>query len=875
MALTASSSFTAFSWITLIIFFSILVHHLLTTRFEEREKGIFGREKDCAFSGTGGVGHWYDDSQWHLQQCALFPFDSKKAQKHLLACLQSHTICFAGDSRVRQLFEGLVQFLEPTFSVTVEDRHRNLTYSFSEGDSQILLHFIWAPEVGLSKSKPNIAESIFPDIRKHSRRRECDVVFYSAGLWAMKRGEPIFSIANNVFLMVKELDADDAWQGSSLVWVPVGHVEEEQLWDARKNITNSAIDQFNSRVEFMIRSSDTPLSRTTIISFQSQAPNKAFPSKDGLHFNRIVVKQQVKMLLNFVCESLFHIKSSMRVCCASFQSPSMVQLIFLFVYILFVVLMMFVAGKRYISSYNKRKKHVFSLATTIVSESPKETLGFPKGNVGSSGDGDLASTLAPLFASSRTQSLTNWTKQFASILHEDVLDFNAMPSSDAWIIACGGVSFCMLVLFVCDRTAVFHDTEKEFSWTVFTSGIICIALVFFFSLKPSDSNRILNRQQTEEWKGWMQLIFLLYHYLGASQVLPIYVYIRVCVASYLFLTGYGHYVYFSTKKNFGFQRIGMVLFRVNIFTILLCVTMNEPYQAYYFVPLSTFWFIMVYLTMFALQSLNHSQLAWVKPLLLSCVVEIIWRQVDFEGNHSFFNFIFGSSLSTPFFEWNGSLHEWYFRGGLDRHAASMGMIVAIFVTKSERNSRATTSSMTLHQQFSLLNAGMVLIVIFALVGFHVFAVSCQSKLICNTYHAYLSPIVIIAFVATRNLFPSFRKVHSFVMAGCGKMSLELFLAQYHILLAGDTRSILVFIPGFPLLNACIAFSLLVFTSKVLSTCFGAMCQLLIASKKYVNSSLPLSCQLFTVLYTNWKVFISMLLFVFVIVYQHSEAKQLS
>ena len=40
-----------------------------------------------------------------------------------------------------------------------------------------------------------------------------------------------------------------------------------------------------------------------------------------------------------------------------------------------------------------------------------------------------------------------------------------------------------------------------------------------------------------------------------------------------------------------------VLFRVNFLTVVLCVCMNRPYQFYYFVPLVSFWLVVLYTTL--------------------------------------------------------------------------------------------------------------------------------------------------------------------------------------------------------------------------------------------------------------------------------------
>lgn len=40
-----------------------------------------------------------------------------------------------------------------------------------------------------------------------------------------------------------------------------------------------------------------------------------------------------------------------------------------------------------------------------------------------------------------------------------------------------------------------------------------------------------------------------------------------------------------------------VLFRLNFLVLVLCVVMDRPYQFYYFVPLVTFWFVVIYATL--------------------------------------------------------------------------------------------------------------------------------------------------------------------------------------------------------------------------------------------------------------------------------------
>ena len=63
----------------------------------------------------------------------------------------------------------------------------------------------------------------------------------------------------------------------------------------------------------------------------------------------------------------------------------------------------------------------------------------------------------------------------------------------------------MLWYYVADRTEVFPRNPKSYSRDVL--GFIFLALTLlaaWTSLKPCRTPMLLNRQQTEEWKGWMQ-----------------------------------------------------------------------------------------------------------------------------------------------------------------------------------------------------------------------------------------------------------------------------------------------------------------------------------------------------------------------------------
>ncbi|KAI8425930.1 hypothetical protein MSG28_004930 [Choristoneura fumiferana] len=144
------------------------------------------------------------------------------------------------------------------------------------------------------------------------------------------------------------------------------------------------------------------------------------------------------------------------------------------------------------------------------------------------------------------------------------------PSNPSPLAALAKLGMIMSYFYLCDRTNFFMKENKYYSeWSFW----LPVGYVFALGL-------VLHREQTNEWKGWMQLVILVYQVTGASKVLPIYMLVRALVSAYLFLTGYGHFTYTWKTGDTCLVRYFRVIFRLNFLTVVLCLTMNRPYQFY-------------------------------------------------------------------------------------------------------------------------------------------------------------------------------------------------------------------------------------------------------------------------------------------------------
>ena len=99
------------------------------------------------------------------------------------------------------------------------------------------------------------------------------------------------------------------------------------------------------------------------------------------------------------------------------------------------------------------------------------------------------------------------------------------------------LGWIMVFYFLCDYLHYFPKADRVYNRDLFMflcAMLFLVAVSFTWVVGPA--GKLLNRDQTEEWKGWMQVMFVWYHYFKAAET---YNAVRVYIAAYVFMTGFG------------------------------------------------------------------------------------------------------------------------------------------------------------------------------------------------------------------------------------------------------------------------------------------------------------------------------------------------
>jgi hypothetical protein len=372
--------------------------------------------------------------------------------KDTSTCFRSRQVVFIGDSATRQLFFQLANIVDPKLpDGPPDDDHKHSNYTLN-AESDVELSFYWDPYMNSSYSQ--LIHPTGTDRAPSLDSNRPALLVLGTGLWYLRYkdsgGLPAWEA--RVEAVIETIRNANPPLADQIVILPVEEPVISKLSPERADtIRMSDVDAMNSDLFHRIYPPDDLLTTPHHISLPLVLNRMLDDSQtaDGLHFSSPIIKAQANLLLNFRCNDVLSKKYPLdKTCCRSYPTPSLLHL--------FVVSVACLAAPAfwYYSYYTGLSSpHLGDLCIYFV----------------------LVGQINP----------ATWI----SDEHRPVF------------IMSGAVA----LMYVADRTGFWFKEQKQFDPWFFGLLSFLALLVGLATVKRADKDLgFLNREQTDEWKGWMQ-----------------------------------------------------------------------------------------------------------------------------------------------------------------------------------------------------------------------------------------------------------------------------------------------------------------------------------------------------------------------------------